>query len=164
MFVSGQELLGLVAMIVFNLKVVQYEYQAGDILKHYARNIVCRKGIWAAGKNPSLHCCVIADEAYFRVVIDIKPETKEVNVYYLTTPAAAALQWLEPAQTAGGKRPYLFTQSQAILARTWVPCQDSPGVQVGQRPRKVISTSSTANPRRCDRDSPSPSSPEGATS
>jgi leukotriene-A4 hydrolase len=74
----------------------------------------------------------LGDEVKFLgkpLVIDIKPETKEVNVYYLTTPAAAALQWLEPAQTAGGKRPYLFTQSQAILARTWVPCQDSPGVR-----------------------------------
>lgn len=64
------------------------------------------------------------------LVVDIQPETKEVNVYYTTSPTAAALQWLEPAQTAGGKKPYLFTQSQAILARTWVPCQDSPGVRI----------------------------------
>lgn len=64
------------------------------------------------------------------LVIDIQPETKAVNVYYTTSPTAAALQWLEPAQTAGGKKPYLFTQSEAILARTWVPCQDSPGVRI----------------------------------
>jgi leukotriene-A4 hydrolase len=74
----------------------------------------------------------LGDEVKFLgkpMVIDIKPDTKEVNVYYLTSPEAAALQWLAPAQTAGGKRPFLFTQSQAILARTWVPCQDSPGVR-----------------------------------
>ncbi len=64
------------------------------------------------------------------LVIDILPETKRVNVEYTTSPDAAALQWLDPAQTAGGKKPFLFTQSEAILARTWVPCQDSPGVRM----------------------------------
>lgn len=64
------------------------------------------------------------------LAIEIRPETEVVNIYYHTRPDAAALQWLEPGQTAGGKYPFLFTQSQAILARTWVPCQDSPGVRV----------------------------------
>ena len=64
------------------------------------------------------------------LIVEIQPETKEVNVYYTTSPTAAALQWLEPTQTAGGKKPYLFTQSEAILARTWIPCQDSPGVRI----------------------------------
>ncbi len=62
--------------------------------------------------------------------IEITPETTEVNVYYSTAPTAAALQWLDPTQTAGGKKPFLFTQSQAILARTWVPCQDTPAVRM----------------------------------
>ena len=48
-----------------------------------------------------------------------------VVVHYATGSGARALQWLEPAQTAAGK-PFLFTQSQPILARTWIPCQDSP--------------------------------------
>lgn len=64
------------------------------------------------------------------LTIDIAPETREVNVYYSTAPTAAALQWLEPSQTAGGKKPFLFTQSQAILARSWVPCQDTPSVRI----------------------------------
>lgn len=63
------------------------------------------------------------------LVVYIKPTTKKVKIAYATSPAAAALQWLSPAQTAGGKLPFLFTQSQAILARTWIPLQDSPGIR-----------------------------------
>ncbi|MEP7263247.1 MAG: M1 family metallopeptidase [Bacteroidota bacterium] len=63
------------------------------------------------------------------LVVAIKPETKKVTINYSTSPDAAALQWLTPAQTAGGKFPFLFTQSQAILARTWIPLQDSPGIR-----------------------------------
>ncbi len=62
--------------------------------------------------------------------IAILPETKIVTIYYNTKPNAAALQWLEPSQTAGKQKPFLFTQSEAILARTWVPCQDGPGVRI----------------------------------
>ena len=61
--------------------------------------------------------------------IAIKPTTKKVKVKYSTSPNAAALQWLSPEQTAGGDFPFLFTQSQAVLARTWIPIQDSPGIR-----------------------------------
>lgn len=63
------------------------------------------------------------------LTIKIKPETKLVYVYYSTSPDAAALQWLPPDQTQGKEQPYLYTQSEAILARTWIPCQDTPGVR-----------------------------------
>ena len=63
------------------------------------------------------------------LIIDIEPETKLVHIEYSTSPQAAAVQWLAPEQTAGGSKPFLFTQSQAILARSWIPCQDSPGIR-----------------------------------
>ena len=54
---------------------------------------------------------------------------KRIVVHYASAPGAAALQWLTPQQTAGGKQPFLFSQGQAILNRTWIPTQDSPGIR-----------------------------------
>lgn len=52
-----------------------------------------------------------------------------IVVDYQTSPGAAATQWLTAEQTAGGKTPFLFTQGQSILTRTWVPTQDGPGIR-----------------------------------
>jgi leukotriene-A4 hydrolase len=60
---------------------------------------------------------------------DPKNHTFTVTIAYRTTAASSALQWLPPSQTAGKKYPYLFTQCQAIHARSLVPCQDRCGVK-----------------------------------
>lgn len=55
-------------------------------------------------------------------------KAREVTIAY-SAKNAAALQWLSPEQTAGGKHPYLLSQGQATLNRTWIPTQDSPGIR-----------------------------------
>ena len=65
-----------------------------------------------------------------RLTIDLDPSATQVWIKYHTDPSAGALQWLEPALTAGKVKPFLFTQSEAIHARSWIPLQDSPGVRV----------------------------------
>ncbi len=63
------------------------------------------------------------------LAVALGPETRSVIVEYATGDDARALQWLDGGQTSSGQ-PFLYTQSQPILARSWVPCQDTPAVRV----------------------------------
>ncbi len=65
-----------------------------------------------------------------KLTIPLTEKTDQVLISYRTSPKAEGLQWLSPAQTAGKKKPYLFSQAQAINARTIAPLQDTPAVRL----------------------------------
>lgn len=60
------------------------------------------------------------------LLVKIDPTTKYVNIYYETTNKTEAIDWLPSTLTDGKLHPYMYTQGQAILTRSWIPLQDTP--------------------------------------
>lgn len=80
----------------------------------------------AAGKDLPWRLAPVDKVLGSKLTVDLPAGTREFSLDFRTSPQASALQWLEPAQTDGGVHPYLFSQCQAIHARSVIPCQDSP--------------------------------------
>ena len=85
--------------------------------------------------------------------ITIEPTTTKVNIYYSTTKEAVALQWLKPEQTADKKKPFVFSQGESVWSRTWIPCQDSPGIRFTYNakvtvPKDLLAVMSAVNPQK----------------
>jgi len=76
-----------------------------------------------------------------RLQISLLPGTAKVTLAYRTSPTASALQWLTPAQTRSGAHPFLFSQCQAIHARSVVPLQDTPRLRIRYRARLDVPAS-----------------------
>ena len=64
------------------------------------------------------------------LLVKIKKTTQFVNIYYKTTDKTEALDWLGPKLTIGKKYPFLYSQGQAILTRSWIPLQDLPSNRI----------------------------------
>ncbi|MBC8165671.1 MAG: M1 family metallopeptidase [Bryobacteraceae bacterium] len=82
--------------------------------------------------------------------IQVPESVSQVRIAYQTSPGAAALQWLTPQQTTGKAHPFLYTQSEPIYARSWIPLQDSPGVRVTysahiKTPKALVAAMSAKN-------------------
>ena len=85
--------------------------------------------------------------------IPIADSTKAVAIWYKTGKDAKALQWLDPQQTHDKKYPFLYTQSESIYARSWIPCADGPGIRYTydarvEVPKGLIALMSAENPQQ----------------
>lgn len=83
--------------------------------------------------------------------IDLNEGTEFIRIAYSTSPNASALLWLNPEQTLGKTAPFLFTQGQAILTRSWIPVQDSPSLRLTydatvRTPDGLLAVMSATNP------------------
>ncbi|HVV97568.1 MAG TPA: M1 family metallopeptidase [Rhodanobacteraceae bacterium] len=63
------------------------------------------------------------------LAIRVESQVPTVRIRYRTSPEASGLQWMTPEQTAGKRHPFMFSQSESIHARSWVPLQDTPSVR-----------------------------------
>lgn len=73
-----------------------------------------------------------------RLSVQADESTDRIAIRYDTAPAASALQWLSPPQTRGGKHPFLFSQCQAIHARSVLPLQDTPRIRIRFRAELTV--------------------------
>ncbi|PQJ09267.1 aminopeptidase [Flavipsychrobacter stenotrophus] len=85
--------------------------------------------------------------------IPIEANSRQVMVCYKTGPKARALQWLDPQQTHDKKFPFLYTQSESIYARSWIPCPDGPGIRFTYTarvtvPKGLMALMSAENPQQ----------------
>lgn len=105
-------------------------------------------------RSPLQFALATADKVFgSKLTIETPDQPAKVEISYHTAPTASGLQWLEPSMTEGKKLPFMFSQSQAIHARSWVPLQDTPSVRftysahVVSRPDVMVLMSADNDPK-----------------
>lgn len=82
------------------------------------------------GAGKPLKWAVGAEDPYKGAPLTVAiGKARRIVITYSSRPDARALGWLPPELTAGKRKPYLFSQGQAINNRSWIPTQDSPGIR-----------------------------------
>lgn len=84
--------------------------------------------------------------------VKIKPTTQQVNIYYKTNQKPEAIDWLPASLTKGKKHPFMYTQGEAILTRSWIPIQDIPSNRITYSadvkvPKELLAIMSADNPK-----------------
>ncbi|MEY4292550.1 MAG: hypothetical protein RIQ61_927, partial [Bacteroidota bacterium] len=105
----------------------------------------------------SFHKDTTAPHLGERLRIPIQKNSKQVAIYYKTGAHPRALQWLTAQQTLSKTKPFLYTQSESIYARSWIPCPDGPGIRFTydatvQVPLGFMALMSAENPQSLAKD------------
>ncbi len=89
------------------------------------------EGLGADGKWEPLKFALADNDKVLGSALTIETPNRpaKVRVSYTTSPEASGLQWLAPSMTEGKQTPFMFSQSQQIHARSWVPLQDTPQIR-----------------------------------
>jgi leukotriene-A4 hydrolase len=72
---------------------------------------------------------ILGSPLVIELPLSSRKATEIIRIDYVTSPTAPALQWLGPKQPAGRHQPLMFTMSEALGARSWIPLQDTPQVR-----------------------------------
>jgi leukotriene-A4 hydrolase len=107
-----------------DLMILDVTQKASDVLGATAKN----QTIWVSRPFHLEKADPILGSA---LVIDLPPSkkgTESIKIDYETLESSPALQWLTEKQTARHK-PFLYTESEPIGARSWIPLQDTPQVR-----------------------------------
>jgi leukotriene A-4 hydrolase/aminopeptidase len=124
--------------------ILHFETAAGGILDLDTKGLTIDSVKTADGKPVRFELGEEEEILGRRLRLHLPDGTGQVEIDYRTSPDAVALQWLSPEQTEGKRHPFLFSQCQAIHARTMVPVQDSPRVRVAYDAEVTVPEALTA--------------------
>ncbi len=109
--------------------------------------------VWVDGKPSDFKLGDFVTHLGKQLDIPVTTATKQVKIKYASGANATALQWLAPQQTLDKKHPFLYTQSESIYARSWIPCADGPGIRYTYTarvtvPKGLMALMSAENPQQ----------------